>query len=125
MTVGAAGPGAVVPDAARVLAGGAAGALGRVLVVEAVPADDAWTTLAVNLLGAFLLGVLVAAVPGGRPSRVLIGTGLLGGFTTFSALAVQVATASVGVALVLGAASLAGGLAAAWAGLVLGGRGRR
>ena len=52
------------------------------------------TTLGINLLGALLLGVLLEALvrsghdAGGRRTlRLLLGTGLLGGFTTYSALA--------------------------------------
>ena len=45
-------------------------------------------TLAVNLLGSFALGLLVGADPG--PDWLLVaGTGLLGGFTTFSTHAVE------------------------------------
>ncbi len=40
-------------------------------------------TLAVNILGAFVLGLLVGASLGGAAYR-LTGTGLIGGFTTFS-----------------------------------------
>lgn len=40
-------------------------------------------TLAVNLVGAFLLGVLAGADVGGA-WRLVAGTGLLGAFTTFS-----------------------------------------
>ncbi|ACU35261.1 FluC/FEX family fluoride channel [Actinosynnema mirum] len=48
-----------------------------------------WTTCAVNALGCLLIGVLMAAGP--RPKvRLLLGTGALGGFTTFSGYAVDV-----------------------------------
>lgn len=40
-------------------------------------------TMAVNLSGAFLLGLLVGAAPSGTAQSIL-GTGLLGGYTTFS-----------------------------------------
>ncbi|RLV54849.1 CrcB family protein [Aeromicrobium phragmitis] len=45
-------------------------------------------TLLVNVLGAFALGWLYARTSSQR-WRLLIGTGVLGGFTTYSALAVQ------------------------------------
>ncbi len=40
-------------------------------------------TMAVNLSGAFLLGLLVGAAPSSEAQSIL-GTGLLGGYTTFS-----------------------------------------
>jgi CrcB protein len=47
-----------------------------------------WGTLLVNLVGSFVLGLLVGdAVHGGR--FALLGTGLCGGLTTYSAFAVQ------------------------------------
>jgi CrcB protein len=47
-----------------------------------------WGTLLVNLVGSFVLGMLVgAAVDGGR--FALLGTGFCGGLTTYSAFAVQ------------------------------------
>ena len=45
-------------------------------------------TLAVNLLGSFLFGVLIGAALTGDAAR-LAGTGLLGGFTTFSTWAFE------------------------------------
>jgi fluoride exporter len=42
------------------------------------------TTFAVNVTGSFLIGLLAAAVEDPR-ARLLLGTGVLGGFTTFSA----------------------------------------
>lgn len=47
-------------------------------------------TLAVNLAGAFLLGVLVRWRPPGDAWLYFAGVGFAGGFTTFSALAVEV-----------------------------------
>lgn len=44
-----------------------------------------------NIAGAFALGALVGLIPdGGRDARVLWGTGFLGGFTSFSAIAATV-----------------------------------
>jgi len=45
-------------------------------------------TLAVNLSGAFLLGLLVGASPGGD-LRLLLGAGALGSYTTFSTLMLE------------------------------------
>lgn len=67
--------------------GGAAGALGRTGVGLALGDHVAAATLLVNLTGVFALGVLLARP---RPERVAaaVGTGFLGAWTTFSALAV-------------------------------------
>ena len=77
-------------------------------------------TIAVNIVGAFLLGVLVARLDGRRPGlRLLVGTGVLGGFTTYSGFAVDAATlfrdAPVLGLLLIGVTTLVG-LAAAVAG---------
>jgi fluoride exporter len=45
-------------------------------------------TLAVNLSGAFLLGLLVGVSPGGDV-RLLLGAGALGSYTTFSTLMLE------------------------------------
>ncbi len=80
-----------------VFLGGTLGTATRYLVTEAIPP---WIglpvgTAIVNITGAFALGVLLEAlVRRGADSgtrrmlRLLIGTGFLGGFTTYSALAV-------------------------------------
>jgi fluoride exporter len=67
--------------------GGGVGTVARYAVDRAAP--EAWATLAVNLLGCALIGLLVVLTtevwrthPLVRP---LLGTGVLGGFTTFSA----------------------------------------
>ena len=81
-------------------------------------------TLAVNVSGSFLLGLLVGWA-GERHAlfRAFAGTGILGGFTTYSAFAVQLVelggTAPV-VSLVLAGVSVFGGVVAAALGLRLG-----
>jgi CrcB protein len=66
---------------------GGAGAVGRLVLDAAVSerAGDAfpWGTLAVNVSGAFLLGLLVGADVAGD-ALLLAGTALLGSYTTFS-----------------------------------------
>ena len=94
------------------------------------------TTVGINLLGALLLGVLLEALvrqgvdTGGRRTlRLLLGTGLLGGFTTYSALATDSALLLHGgelgaaVGLALGTVLLGG--AATWLGIVIGATGHR
>lgn len=51
-----------------------------------------WTTATINLIGSALLGALLAALdrrPAWRPARPFLGTGVIGGFTTFSTFAVD------------------------------------
>jgi CrcB protein len=86
-----------------------------------------WSTLAVNLVGSLLLGMLVVAVTEiWRPHPLLrpaLGTGVLGGFTTFSTFAVEMRELAGHDALPAAATYLAlsvlGALAAAVAGMTL------
>ncbi len=80
-----------------------------------------WTTLTINLVGAFLLGVLMTLVlehwPPTRYVRPFVGIGVLGGFTTFSTFALETVrlgrTHHAGAMALYIAASLVGGLSAA------------
>jgi len=109
---------------------GAVGATARYLLDAVVDARTGglfpYGTLVVNLAGSLVFGVvsglvLYHAFP--STPRILLGTGLCGSFTTFSTLCLEtVALASEGergAALLNLTASLAGGLAAAAAGLAL------
>lgn len=87
-----------------------------------------WHTLVINVSGAFLLGLLMAmSIDRGLVSddwRLFLGTGVLGGFTTFSTLSYEsIALLEQGFAL-QGAANMFGsgllGLGAAALGLFLG-----
>lgn len=74
-----------------VAVGGVLGALARAGVGEALPYEPgrwSWATLLVNAVGAALLMALLARRPGDRV-RLALGTGVLGGFTTFSGFAVD------------------------------------
>jgi len=79
-----------------------------------------WATLAVNLVGSFLIGVLAGLLAGRETARLVLVTGLLGGFTTFSAFSLDTLTllgsGRAGFALGYVAASVVGGLALAWLG---------
>lgn len=60
------------------------------LVRHHVRVDFPWATVLINVTGSFLLGLLVGAGPGDRWHDVL-GTGFLGGYTTFSAASLETA----------------------------------
>jgi CrcB protein len=86
-----------VRDVALVAAGGAIGAATRWALggwlAERFGPSFPWHTLVINVSGALLLGVLMGASldralfsPGWR---VFLGTGVLGGYTTFSTLAYE------------------------------------
>ena len=83
-----------------------------------------WITVAINVAGSFLLGVLVSSHTFSDDVRTVVGVGFLGGFTTFSPFTVQafldVEAGEPMKALSYVAASLAFGLAAAAAGYYLG-----
>lgn len=83
-----------------------------------------WGTFAVNIVGGLAMGVLAARVgPENEPMRLLIGTGLLGGFTTFSAFSletVRLMEHQPGLAALYAAGSLAFSVGACWAGFSLG-----
>ena len=83
-----------------------------------------WTTVGINILGSFLLGLLAAEQWFSRDLREALGVGFLGGFTTFSTFSVQIVLevdgGNTGKAAAYLTASVVGGLAAATAGFVLG-----
>jgi CrcB protein len=98
--------------------GGAAGSVLRhllsVLALGALGAGFPWGTLAVNVLGSGAIG-LAAGLGLQGEGRLLLVTGFLGGFTTFSAFSLETATLaerSLPLAALYVAASLALGLGA-------------
>ena len=123
----------VAVAAAAVFAGGLLGGLARIGLTDLWPGGALpWTILVINVLGAFVLGVVVEVVTtrslhrhpklSARVMRPLLGTGFCGGFTTFSSLAVALDTLTrderVGAAglylvlsLVLGIVAVASGSA--------------
>ena len=111
-------------SALAVLAGGAAGALARAGVAEAIPQGPGewpWATFAVNLAGVVVLAWLTTRLSGlggsARYGRLLVGTGFCGALTTFSALQVETITLAqdghAGLGLGYASASLAAGMALA------------
>ena len=103
--------------------GGFAGATCRYLVALAAPVGFPWGTLAVNVVGSFLLGVLlyesrlVGALS--AETRLVVGTGFLSSFTTYSTFALETAALDPTLAVVNVAANYALGLLAVLAGRLL------
>lgn len=119
----------LVRDLAAVLVGGLVGTGLRLAIDVGVPHTDTefpLSTLIVNTVGAFVLGALVARLWNTAPSwlKAGLGAGVLGSFTTFSALAVALVSLTAAgdgmTALGYLALTLLLGLAAAWLGLALG-----
>ncbi|GFG70683.1 fluoride efflux transporter CrcB [Mycolicibacter senuensis] len=87
------------PVVAAVALGGAVGACARYGIELAWPAPSGgfpWATLLINVSGCALMGALMVAITelwvGHRLLRPLLGTGVLGGYTTFSTFASDVDT---------------------------------
>lgn len=101
-----------------VVLGGVLGTWLRLVMTQGPPTGgwDARTT-AVNVIGAFLLGLLIR-LPVRPRVRAFLASGMLGSFTTFSAL--SVATISSGVGAGGMAASIIAGILAAGVGMIVG-----
>jgi CrcB protein len=113
-----------------VMIGGAVGSAGRYavgkLTLGTLGPDYPWGTLAVNLIGGFLMGLLagmLARTGGNEQTRLLIGVGVLGGFTTFSAFSLDAVTmierGQWGVAVTYALVSVIGSVLALFGGLYL------
>ncbi len=97
-----------------------AGAGATLRFVAAHLLDGRWPTgtMAVNLVGSFVLGVLSAMALSGS-ATALLGTGLCGGLTTFSSLMVQSADRGRRIGTAYLASTVAASLAFCWLGFVL------
>lgn len=115
--------------------GGAVGTLARFGLTRALPAGGGWpaATFVANLVGAFLLGLLLEALVRRGPEdetrrrlRLALGTGVLGGFTTFSAMAIEIerlgAAGNAFLGTAYGLVSIMAGVACAAAGVALAAR---
>lgn len=122
-----------VGDLGLVFAGGMVGTAARYLLSLVVPVWGAVpvATFLTNMVGAFALGWLIEALTRRGPDegrrrglRLLVGTGVLGGFTTYSALAVDTGglfmTAQPGWGALYALATVIVGAAASLAGIAVG-----
>ncbi|MCE1173137.1 MAG: CrcB family protein [Propionibacteriales bacterium] len=115
-------------NAALILIGGMVGTSLRAGLEAAAPAAPGawpWTTFWINIAGSALLGVLLEWLAGGedvgwrRSVRLGVGTGVLGGFTTYSTFSVETVGLLAGgqwvfgLAYALGSAVLGIGVATA------------
>jgi CrcB protein len=112
--------------------GGTFGTAAREALVLAIPPLGAFplAVFLINIAGTFLLGLLLEALArhgadsgNRRTLRLLLGTGFLGGFTTYSALAVDSALLVGGVGglgLLYALGTVVVGAAATWGGIAIG-----
>jgi len=119
-----------------VLAGGAIGTAVRSALETrfgAAPGQWPWPTFTINVSGALLLGLLLTTLNRTGPdegwrrnSRLLLGTGVMGGYTTYSSFVVEadqlVDVGRPGLALAYATLSILLGTAGALAGVLVGRR---
>lgn len=115
-----------------VAAGGAIGAslrhLSGIAAMRLFGVGFPWATLFVNVIGSFLMGLFIAwmvkKIGVSNDVRLFVATGILGGFTTFSAFSLDVANmverGAISTAFIYIAASVVISLAAVFIGLWFG-----
>lgn len=113
----------------QVALGGAVGAVGRFLfnvgLLRLIGPGFPWGTLTVNVLGSLIMGLLWVVLDARGAMRLapLLMTGVLGGFTTFSAFSLDAVTmverGQPGLAAAYVLASVILSVAALWAGILL------
>lgn len=110
-------------ELAAVFAGGALGTLARAGFEELAAPDPGrwpWPTFTVNIVGAFLLGLVLASrLRNRRYGRPFLSTGFCGGLTTFSTMQVETLRmlehGHYGLAAAYTTISILAGLTAVWA----------
>src|SRR6187402_2590059 len=113
-----------------VMVGGGIGAgirhLANIGAMRLVGPNYPWGTMAINIVGSFAMGLFIAALVrrgGSNELRLFVATGILGGFTTFSAFSLDFAVlwerGAELPAVAYAAASLLGTLLAVFLGLWL------
>ena len=120
-------------DALLVLVGGSVGTLARYALTSAFQSDGGLPiVLTINVTGAFLLGFLAERLRRSRSraaahsASLLLGTGVLGGYTTYGTFAGDAEglldMSRLGEGVLYGVVTVVIGVAAAYAGTVLAGR---
>lgn len=122
---------AALPPLVLVMCGGAAGSAFRYLVnrwtFAALGPGLPFGTWAVNILGGLAMGALVGVLTrvddSSEALRLLLGVGLLGGFTTFSSFSLEtfnmITRGEVALATAYAVSSVAGSIVALYAGVML------
>lgn len=106
--------------------GGAFGSVVRYAINVAIagryPGRYPIATFLINVTGSFLIGLAYTALPdrGSPIIRPLLITGVLGGYTTFSAFELETFLATREIALIYVSASVGLGFLACWSGTILG-----
>jgi CrcB protein len=116
-----------VPTAVAIAIAGSLGTLTRYTLDyfagdHLVPHHQAYITFAINIVGSLLLGVLIGIHPSDK-TRLILGVGFLGAFTTFSTLMAQVYHAagdeSYATTLLLPTVSIVAGASAVYVGIAI------
>ncbi len=113
----------------QVATGGAIGAIARYMtnigLLRLIGPGFPWGTLTVNVVGSFLMGLtwVLLDVRGAMRFAPLVMTGVLGGFTTFSAFSLDAVTmverGQAGLGLIYVAVSVAASIGALFAGVLI------